>query len=222
MENTISYLRMLTTPLSSKAPQAKKVVGIPIDSLVRTLTATNAVGMTKFDRADLGNPMPYAFNKDGAPKFNKQGVPMRTIAKDVRAGGNMLFQNFLATMNAETIAIIEANPDAFKKEVEACQAAASPVVASQNKVVADVIAEQARLEKEAEDEKLLAIELEKEAAAKAQAEATEKARLEKEAADAVAAKDALQKQLDEIMASKQVIEPEETGRKNSCKLAAVA
>jgi len=148
--NVPNYIATLLQPTASR-PTGRRVWSIDLETVwIPFFLATNAVKATAIPSEDLGAPLRLAYDKDGEVRFTKTGRPSLKVATTVAASVRMVRENFVANLQSFTGKVMSQEKDAYKAEVEAAQAAASPIVA---KMKDDLDVAYLRLQEMAEAEK---------------------------------------------------------------------
>jgi hypothetical protein len=127
--NVPNYITTLLQPTASR-PTGRKVWSIDLETVwIPFFLATNTVKATAIPSEALGAPLRLAYDKDSEVKFTKSGRPSLKVTTEVAASVRMVRENFVANLQSFTGKVMSQEKDAYKAEVEAAQAAASPIVA---------------------------------------------------------------------------------------------
>jgi hypothetical protein len=134
--NRIGDLAINHTVKSGTKPADRLQVGnrknwsIPMDTvLLPYFKATNASGRTDIAHEAIGAPLRVATNTDGSVKFNKAGLPIVKVAKDINDAVKAIRDNLVAGM-VEFKDSVVTNPEtanAYKTECEVCAKVGAPI-----------------------------------------------------------------------------------------------
>ncbi len=138
-----SYISALVTP-GPGSNSGRKSWSIDVESIwVPFFTATNAMGDTNISPETLGAPIRLATDKAGAVRFSPNGRPSLRIAPDLTKQIRIVRENFVASLQQYTGTVIEENGDAYRSQVEANQAAATPFLEQDTKLLQEELDRQA-------------------------------------------------------------------------------
>ena len=130
-----SFISALVTP-GPGAASGKKSWSVDVESVwVPFFTATNAQGDTNVSPETLGAPIRLAVDKPGVVRFTANGRPSMRIAPELTQQIRVVRENFIASLMNYTGTVIEENGDAYKAQVERNQAAATPLLEQDAKVL---------------------------------------------------------------------------------------
>ena len=140
-----SFISALVTP-GPGSNSGRKSWSIDVESVwVPFFTATNAMGDTNIAHETLGAPIRLATDKAGAVRFTPNGRPALRIAPDLSQQIRVVRENFIASLQNYTGTVIEENADAYRSQVEANQAAATPLLEQDAKMLQEEMDRQAAL-----------------------------------------------------------------------------
>ncbi len=140
-----SFISALVTP-GPGSNSGKKSWSIDVESVwVPFFTATNAQGDTDVSPETLGAPIRLATDKAGAVRFTPTGRPSMRIAPELSQQIRVVRENFVASLQNYTGTVIEENGDAYRHQVERNQAAATPLLEQDTKMLQEEMDRQAAL-----------------------------------------------------------------------------
>ena len=153
-----SFISALVTP-GPGAASGKKSWSVDVESVwVPFFTATNAQGDTNVSPETLGAPIRLAVDKAGVVRFTANGRPSMRIAPELTQQIRVVRENFVASLVNYTGTVIEENGDAYKAQVERNQAAATPLLEQDSKMLQEELdriaaraAEETACEEQAEE-----------------------------------------------------------------------
>ena len=130
-----SFISALVTPGPGSA-SGRKSWSIDVENVwVPFFTATNAQGDTDVSPETLGAPIRLAVDKAGAVRFTQNGRPSMRIAPELSQQIKVVRENFVASLVNYTGTVIEENGDAYRSQVERNQAAATPLLEQDSKML---------------------------------------------------------------------------------------
>ena len=153
-----SFISALVTP-GPGAASGKKSWSVDVESVwVPFFTATNAQGDTNVSPETLGAPIRLAVDKAGVVRFSANGRPSMRIVPELTQQIRVVRENFIASLMNYTGTVIEENGDAYKAQVERNQAAATPLLEQDSKMLQEELdrkaaraAEETACEEQAEE-----------------------------------------------------------------------
>ena len=129
------FISALVTP-GPGAASGKKSWSVDVEQVwVPFFTATNAQGDTDISPETLGAPIRLAIDKAGVVRFTANGRPSMRIAPELTQQIRVVRENFIASLINYTGTVIEENGDAYKAQVERNQAAATPLLEQDSKML---------------------------------------------------------------------------------------
>ena len=160
---TPTYIKALLVNNSKKAPQARRVWSIDLETVwLPFFTATNVMGDTTVPADALGAPLRLQYQKDGTVRFSPNGRPVVRVAKDLSDNIRLIRDNFTAGLMAYAHGVSMENAEAWKAEVMKDGEAGKPIVTHDNEMLSEAII------------KLMSEQAEAEAKPKAESKATMK------------------------------------------------
>lgn len=130
-----SYISALVTP-GPGSNSGKKSWSVDVESVwVPFFTATNAMGDTNIAPEVLGAPIRLAVDKAGAVRYTPNGRPSMRVSPELSQHIRVVRENFVASLMNYTGTVIEENGDAYRSQVEANQAAATPLLEQDTKML---------------------------------------------------------------------------------------
>ncbi len=140
-----SYISALVTP-NPGSNSGRKSWSIDVESILfHFFTDTNAIGDTNIPPETLGAPIRLATDQAGAVRFSPNGRPSLRIAPDLTRQIRIVRENFVASLQQYTGTVIEENGDAYRSQVEANQAAATPLLEQSARMLQEEMDRQAAL-----------------------------------------------------------------------------
>ena len=130
--STVKASFMATLAPSSKAV-SRKAWGIDVATIwTPYFTAAKTIGAvddTDLPDAELGAPFRLRRDKDtNEVKFSNTGRPMFTVAPHLNDMVNRARDNYVAGLLAQTRAVMDERPDAYRDQVERQHKAGAPIV----------------------------------------------------------------------------------------------
>lgn len=139
-QEKVNYIKSLVRPTTSKS-QSRKLWSIDLETvLLPFFVATNTQGVTVISPDALGAPIRLGYSKDGAVRFNKNGRPVTTVAKEIRDQTTILRENFVAGLVSFTGEVIKENAEGYKATIALAKKAGDPIIEKDKKNLSDAIA----------------------------------------------------------------------------------
>jgi hypothetical protein len=138
---TPTYIKALLVNNSKKAPQARRVWSIDLETVwLPFFTATNVMGDTTVPADALGAPLRLKYGKDGTVRFSATGRPVVRVSKDLSDNIRLIRENFTAGLMAYSHGVSMENAEAWKAEVMKDGEAGKPIVTHDNEMLSEAIA----------------------------------------------------------------------------------
>jgi hypothetical protein len=137
---TPTYIKALLVNNSKKAPQARRVWSIDLETVwLPFFTATNVMGDTTVPADALGAPLRLQYGKDGTVRFSASGRPVVRVNKDLSDNIRLIRENFTAGLMAYSHGVSMENAEGWKAEVMADGEAGKPIITHDNKMLSEAI-----------------------------------------------------------------------------------
>ena len=138
---TPTYIKALLVNNSKKAPQARRVWSIDLETVwLPFFTATNVMGDTTVPADALGAPLRLQYQKDGTVRFSPNGRPVIRVAKDLSDNIRLIRENFTAGLMAYAHGVSMENAEAWRAEVVKDGEAGKPIITHDNEMLSEAIA----------------------------------------------------------------------------------
>ncbi len=124
-----------------KTAADRKVWSIALQGVwIPFFTASNTKGESAIAPEVLGAPLRLQYEKDGTPKFSKNGRPVIRVAKELSDQIKLIRENFAFGLLSYAQGVKNAMPDEFQAHVEANVKAGEPVIRKDTGALAAYVA----------------------------------------------------------------------------------
>ena len=106
-------------------------------------TASNTTGESAIAHEVLGAPLRLQHEKDGTPKFSKNGRPVIRVVKELSDQIRIVRENFAYGLLTYAVNVQKAMPDEYKAQLEANMKAGEGIVHKDETDLADFLAAEA-------------------------------------------------------------------------------